>query len=142
MKNTIPETIKQIGHIIDLWIPMKIKYDETPGISIAIAHKGKILFAKGFGFADIASRRKADEKTLYHIASHSKMFTAMALMKLVEEGKIKLDDHVADYIDWFKAKAKNKNAANITIRQLLSHTSGIFRTATRRTGKQASSRKI
>lgn len=116
-----------MGHIIDLWMPMKIKYDETPGISIAISHKSKIIYAKGFGFADIKHKQKADSKTLYHIASHSKMFTSMAILKLVENGKIRLDDHVSDYIGWFKAKTKHGDAKNITIRQVLSHTAGIFR---------------
>lgn len=127
MKNKTEVAIKQVGHIIDLWMPLKIKYDKTPGISIAIAHKGKVIYAKGFGFADLAHKDKADKNTPYHIASHSKMFTAVAIMKLVEDGKIRLDDHVVDYLPWFKAKTKHSDSANITIRQILSHTSGIFR---------------
>ncbi len=127
MNNQISTAIQQIGHIVDAWIPMKIKYDKTPGISIAISHGGKIIYARGFGFADVAHKQKASAETLYHIASHSKMFTAVAIMKLVEEGKLRLDDHVSDYIDWFKAKAKHSDSSHITLRQLLSHTAGVFR---------------
>ena len=127
MKLQTSEAVKQIGHIIDLWIPLKIKYDKTPGISIGIAYKGKLLYAKGFGFADVSRKKKADAKTLYHIASHSKMFTATAIMKLVETGKLRLDDKVSDYIPWFKGKTKHSNASHITIRHLLSHMAGIFR---------------
>jgi CubicO group peptidase (beta-lactamase class C family) len=55
------------------------------------------------------------------------MFTATAVMKLAEEGKLRLDDKVADYIPWFKAKTQHSDASHITLRQVLSHTAGIFR---------------
>jgi CubicO group peptidase (beta-lactamase class C family) len=119
--------LAQTGHIIDMWMPLKIAYNSIPGISIGIAYKGKIIYAKGFGFADLDKKNKADNKTLYHVASNSKMFTATAIMQLVEEKKIRLDDKVAFYLPWFKAKNKDKDASTITIRQLLSHTAGIFR---------------
>ncbi|MDE1975367.1 MAG: beta-lactamase family protein [Patescibacteria group bacterium] len=127
MKLNAKTAIKQVGHIIDLWMPLKLEYDRAAGVSIAIAHKGKILYAKGFGYADMKRREKADAKTLYHIASHSKMFTATAVLKLAEQGKLRLNDKVSSYIPWFKGKNKDKDASKITIRQLLSHKAGIFR---------------
>ncbi len=127
MKITQKEAIKQTGHLVDIWMPFKIKYDCNPGISIGITHKGKLLYAKGFGFADLKKNVKTDDKTLYRIASHSKMFTAVSILQLVEVGKLRLDDKVADYIPWFKAKTAKSDAKYITIRQLLSHTAGIFR---------------
>ncbi len=138
MKNNIPKAVKNIDHIGDLWLPLKIKYDRMPGLSVGIVYQGKLLYGKGFGFADIGKKQRATEKTLYHIASNSKMFTAVSIMQLVELGKLRLDDKVATHIDWFKAKNKNADAASITIRQLLSHAAGIFRdgdTAHWETGK-------
>ena len=127
MKSNIPEAVKQVSHTAKIWLPLKIKYDRMPGISVGVVYKGKLLYQKGFGFADIEKKQRTDEKTLYHIASISKTFTAVSIMQLVERGKLRLDDKVASHIDWFKAKNKNADASNITIRQLLSHTSGIFR---------------
>ena len=119
--------MKQGSRIVDLWMPLKIQYDHIPGVSIAVAHKGKIVYAKGFGFADVEKNHKADMHMAYHIASMSKTFTAVAIMKLVEDGKLRLEDKIVDYIPWFKAKTKRADAANITVRQVLSHASGVFR---------------
>jgi CubicO group peptidase (beta-lactamase class C family) len=127
MKNNIPDAIKQISHVADLWLPLKIRYDRMPGISVGIIYQGKLLYERGFGFADIGKKQRATEETLYRIASNSKMFTAASIMQLVERGKLRLDDKAASHIGWFRAKNKNADAANITIRHLLSHTSGIFR---------------
>jgi CubicO group peptidase (beta-lactamase class C family) len=138
MKSNFPEAVKQIDHIADFWLPLKIKYDRMPGISLGIVYKGKLLYKNGFGFADVEKRQYADEETLYHIASNSKMFTAVSIMQLVERGELRLDDRVVSHISWFNAKNKDADAAHITIRQLLSHTSGIFRdgdTAHWETGK-------
>ena len=130
MKASFSEAVEQVGHLVDLWLPLKIQYDETPGTSVGIVYKGKLLYGRGFGFADIQKRKKADEKTLYRIASISKVFTTIAILQLVEAGKLRLDDKVTDYVDWFQAKTKHADAKNITIRQVLSHTAGLFRDGT------------
>lgn len=126
-EKNINKAIKRTGEIIDLWLPLKIQYDKIPGMSVGIVHKGKLVYKRGFGFADLKKKVKASEKTLYHIASHSKMFTAVAVMKLVERSMLRLDDKVADYLDWFKVREGNKDSRDITVRQLLSHTAGVFR---------------
>ena len=74
MEKTITDIIKHTGHLIDLWLPLKIRYDKTPGLSVGIVHKGKLIYFGGFGYADIGKRKNADEETLYHIASISKTF--------------------------------------------------------------------
>ncbi|MBU6232066.1 beta-lactamase family protein [Patescibacteria group bacterium] len=123
----IESAIKEIGHVIDLWIPWKIRYDFIPGVSIGIVYKGRLIYSGSFGFADVSRRTKMKPDTLFHIASHSKMFTAVSILQLVEKGKLRLDDRVSSYISWFKGRSKHSDAANITIRQLLSHTAGVFR---------------
>jgi len=127
MDKKIIISIKQAAHFADIWLPWKMMYDKVPGVSVGIVYKGKLLYKRGFGFSDLKSKKKADEKTVYHIASHSKMFTSMAIMRLVEQGKLRLDDKITDYLDWFKVKSGIKDSKYITIRQLLSHTSGVFR---------------
>ena len=90
----------------------------APSVSVAMVLDGKPAYAKAFGKADLASGRAADTNTRYAVGSVSKQFTAAALLLLQEEGKLSLDDTVAKYFPNFT------RAREITIRQLLSHTSG------------------
>ena len=126
MKN-IATAINDASHILNLWLPTRVKLSDIPGLSIAIIYKGKVLYKNGFGYADVEKKIKAKEDTIYHIASISKTFTAVAILQLVEKGKIKLDDKVSKYIKWFKGKNKSGDLKDITIRHLLSNTSGIWR---------------
>jgi CubicO group peptidase (beta-lactamase class C family) len=119
--------IKEVGHLLNVWLPLRLQYDKVPGVSIAIVYKGKTLYQKGFGYADIESKIKADENTLYHIASISKTFTSVAILQLVDQDKLHLDDPVSKYVTWFKGKNKEGHLEDITIRHLLSNTSGIWR---------------
>ena len=127
MDSEIKSNINATINILNTWIPMKIKYSNIPGINICIAHNGKSLFTKSFGFSDIEKQIKLNKNSLFRIASHSKMFTAVGIMQLQEQGKLKIDDCVQDYLPWFKGKNETSDIKNITIRQLLSHQSGIFR---------------
>ena len=119
--------IKYAARIVDLWIPQKIQYDEVPGMSVGIFRKGKLLYQKGFGYADMKRRKKMRADDLYRVASMSKMFTAVAILQLQERGKLKLTDPVSKYLPWFMGKNKTGNLRTITIRHVLSHTSGLFR---------------
>ncbi len=96
--------------------------DNTVGFSIAIAHDDQTVFSKGFGLANIASNTPATENTIYAIASVSKYITAAATMKMVEEGKISLEDKVVDYFPDFP---KQEFMDEITIEHLLRHQSGL-----------------
>ncbi|MEO9869174.1 serine hydrolase domain-containing protein [Ekhidna sp.] len=94
----------------------------TVGFSIAIAHEGNILFSKGYGLANIDSRKPATENTIYAIASISKFITAVTTMKLLEDGKIDLADKVVDYLLDFP---RQEGMEDITIEHLLRHQSGL-----------------
>src|SRR5574344_629250 len=95
---------------------------DEPGAAILILKNDTIIYDKGFGISDLETKAKIDGNTFFNIASISKQFTAVAIMKLAEEGKISLDDNVKKYFPSFKADFFNK----ITIRHLLSHSSGIM----------------
>lgn len=103
------------------------KYD-IPGLSLAITKKGKLVYAKGYGFADKASSSMVDRNSLFRIASVSKPVTAIAIMKLVEDGKVGLDDKVfgqgAILDTIYGKKPYSASLKNITLRQLLQHTCG------------------
>src|SRR5918992_754647 len=90
---------------------------KIPAYSAAIVKDQKVLWAKGFGYADVENKIPATEHTPYHLASLTKTFASTILMQLVQEGKIKLDDPVSKY------GIALESGGVITVRHLLSHTS-------------------
>src|ERR1700712_987409 len=97
---------------------------DVPGISVAIVKDGKIVYAHGYGVRSSATGKKTDEHTLFGIASNSKAFTSAAIGMLCDEGKMKLDDKVTDYIPEFKMFDPYVTA-EFTVRDLLTHRSGL-----------------
>jgi D-alanyl-D-alanine carboxypeptidase len=97
-----------------------------PGVSIAVVHDQEVTWAKGFGFADLASARPMHEETLFGVASITKTFTAGAIMQLRDEGKLSLADSVIRYVPEFNAvKSRFCPIDQITIRRLMTHRSGL-----------------
>lgn len=124
---SLTSAIKDLSHILDSWLPIRVQQSGFPGLSIAIAHKGVIVYARGFGFADKEKKSKATEKTLYHIASISKTFTSVAILQLAEKGLIGLNDKVSKHVKDFRFENKVGKLEDITIKQLLSNSSGVWR---------------
>lgn len=112
--------------LINKWLAFQRYYKQLPSISVGIAQGDKTLFEQSYGFADMQNRIPATSSTLYRIASHSKLFTASAIMRLYEDGRLRLDDPIVDHLDWF-ASAENPDQAEMTIKQLLTHSSGMNR---------------
>lgn len=109
---------------LDQLVESTLKNFNVPGISVAIVKDGKIIHAKGYGVKSILTNEKVDANTLFGIASNSKAFTSGALAMLVDEGKLKWDDKVIQYIPEFKMY--NDYVTNeFTIRDLLTHRSGL-----------------
>lgn len=103
---------------LDQRIAATLAESGAPSVSIAIVENGEVAYAKAFGKANIAEHRAADPSTRYAIGSVSKQFTVAALLLLEEQGKISLDDKVSKYFPDLT------RADGVTIRELLSHTSG------------------
>jgi D-alanyl-D-alanine carboxypeptidase len=99
-------------------IASALEQSHAPSVSVAVVRDGKLVFAKAFGKASVNPAREATAETRYAIGSISKQFTAAALLLLQEQGKLSLDDTVAKYFPGLT------RAGEITIRQLLQHTSG------------------
>ena len=95
----------------------------VPGLALGIVEDGRIAYVRGFGKAD-DSGRAVTPQTPFIIGSVAKSFTALAIMQLVEANKIDLDAPVQRYLPWFRV-ADEKASAEITVRHLLNHTSGI-----------------
>ena len=105
---------------IDDYITAQMERLHIPGASLAIVRDGHIAKAQGYGFANVELKAPATKDTVYEIGSTSKQFTAAAIMMLVEEGKIRLDDSITKYFP-----EAPQTWQDITIRHLLTHTSGI-----------------
>src|SRR5437667_12367657 len=113
--------------VLDSWIAATVAQREQPGLSIGIVYDQDLVWAKGYGFADLERRLPATPSTIYRIASISKLFTATAIMQLRDGGKLRLDDPVSDRLPWFSIKQTYDGGPPITIRQLITHTSGLPR---------------
>ena len=109
---------------IDSLTALVLKTFNVPGIAVGVVKDGKLIHAKGYGVANLSTGKKVDENTLFGVASNSKAMTVAALGILVDEGKIKWDDKVTDYIPEFKMYDPYVTAA-FTIRDLLTHRSGL-----------------
>ncbi len=123
---TIDSDVSDKIKIFDSWIESKIEYEHWPGVIIGLVYDQSLIWTKAYGFADLDKKNLLNEKTLFPIGSNTKMFTAIAIMKLRDEGKLDLDDPVAKYLPWMnKIKQNNSDINKITIRHLLTHTSGL-----------------
>lgn len=96
-----------------------------PALSIALVDDQQTIWAKGFGFADPDGRVAATDGTVYRVGSVSKLFTDIAIMQLVEQGKLELDAPVSRYLPEFQPR--NPFGTPVTLRQLMAHRSGLVR---------------
>ena len=115
--------------VLDAWVAATVASREQPGLSLGIVYDQDLIWTKGYGFADLANKVPAAPSTVYRIASISKLFTTTAIMQLRDSGKLQLDDPVTKYLPWFKIKNAHPEGPTITIRHLLTHTSGLPREA-------------
>lgn len=115
--------------LLEAWIETQMAYRGQPGISVGVVYDQKLIWARGFGHADVEKKIAATPATIYRMASVTKTFTATAIMQLRDAGKLSLDDPVVKHLPWFKIKSTFADAPVITIRHLLTHTSGLPREA-------------
>ncbi len=120
---TIP---KHTLDFIDSWLELRSKWDDTPGFVVVIAKDDQILLDKAYGYADLEKKEAMRTDHVFRIASHSKTFTATLIMQLQEQGKLRIDDPVADHLSWLGDHTDSR-WKEVTIRQLLSHSAGVIR---------------
>lgn len=115
---------------LNVEVPLALKQGDIAGAVIAIVRNGEVVFAKGYGYADVARRTPMDaQQSVVRVASVSKAFTATAAMQLVQQGRLDLDRDVNGYLD-FKIPATFEKP--ITLRNLLTHTAGFEETPYKR----------
>jgi CubicO group peptidase (beta-lactamase class C family) len=103
-----------------------MNYYHVPGVSIAVFEKGQILWARGYGLADVPAKRPVTPETLFQAASVSKSVTAFAALRLVQDGKLALDEDVnRKLVSWKVPENEFTKNQTVTLRRLLSHTAGM-----------------
>ncbi len=110
---------------IDAYVDAQMRELRIPGLALGIVQGDQIVHLKGFGVAD-PSGRSVTPQTPFMIGSVTKSFTALAIMQLVEQGKVELDAPIQRYLPWFRV-ADATASAQITVRHLLNQTSGLSR---------------
>jgi len=106
------------------YIQKEVEKESPPSASFAILEGNKVVYVKSFGYNDANLSQQTNVKSVYHVYSLTKILTATIVMKLIEENKIKLDDSIKRYFPNFNVNFNNKSA-DVTILQLLNHSSGI-----------------
>ena len=125
MSNAQTTTKNELLNTLDEETASALKRHNVPGMAIAIIKEGKTIIKKGYGFADKKEGLKVNAKTGFNIGSISKMFTAWGIMKLVEQGRVKLDEPFTSYVKSWNLPKSDYNPNEITIRHLLQHTAGL-----------------
>ena len=115
----------EIDNLLESNVPVLMKQHNAPGIAIGLLEQGTVGKYYFFGHADLPSKEKLSKETGFNVGSISKSLTAWGVMKLVEQGKVELDAPVQNYITRWIIPKSPYDASGITIRRLLSHTSGI-----------------
>ena len=105
---------------IDVYVQRLMRKRHIPGVSVAVVKDGEVVLAKGYGLANVEFGVPATEDTVYQLASVTKTFTATAIMLLVRDGKLSLDDKITERLTDLPEAWKE-----VTVRHLLNHTSGI-----------------
>lgn len=125
--NAVPQLdAKDLGTFFDGLVPYVLQRNDIAGGVVAVVKDGRLIFARGYGYADIATRTPVvADKTLFRIGSVSKLFTWTAVMQLVAAGKINLDANVNQYLDFKVPEAFGKP---VTMRELMTHTAGFEET--------------
>lgn len=125
-RNSVTHADRTAFAVLDRWFDFRSRYAGIPGMQVAIRKKGDLLYSKAYGDANMTTGRAYTVGHAGHIASHSKMFTACATLQLSLSGALSLNDPAARHLPWLK-KHRDRRFSEITIRDLMSNRSGIFR---------------
>ena len=105
---------------VDAYINSEMQKQQIPGVAVGVMRKGRLILAKGYGFANLEHQVPVTPLTIFQSGSMGKQFTATPIMMLAEEGKLRLDDSIAKYLPGAPTTWEK-----ITVRHLLTHTGGI-----------------
>src|SRR5512132_96489 len=108
-------TTRTVDHVFDAW-----RSTDSPGCAVGVSRNGHVVYERGYGMANLETGTPITPASIFHVASVSKQFTAMAIMLLARDGKLSIDDNIRKYLPEIP-----DYGTPITIRHLLTHTSGL-----------------
>lgn len=111
--------------LIDVWLDAQKDYEHLAGLSAGVVAGQELIWSKGYGTIDVARKVPATPDTIYSVCSITKLFTSIAIMQLVEDGKLRLDDDIATVLPAFNIVRTDPDSGPITIRSMLTHSSGL-----------------
>ncbi len=121
-KSPIDLGLNALSGLLDRFVRSGMKVNGTPGVAVALTDRHDTLRVSTYGYSDVAARIPLSPEMLFNITSIAKSFTCIALLQLLEEGKLDLHRPVKDYLPWFEVRSKHEP---ITIHHLMTHTGGI-----------------
>ena len=118
-----PENLTEALAYYDRWLAFNQRYQRIPGVQAAVYAADRVAFSAAYGLADVEGGVELTEQHLFRIASHSKTFTATAVLQLVEQGRLRLDDKAGMHV----TELVGTPLGELTLRDLLSHAGGVTR---------------
>jgi CubicO group peptidase (beta-lactamase class C family) len=119
--------VAQALRLAEAWLEAELAYGRIPGMSVGVVVDQELVWSRGLGWADVAARRPAAPDTIYGICSISKLFTAIAVMRERDAGRLRLDDPVGAHLPYFRLEATLPGSPPVTLRDLLTHSGGVPR---------------
>ena len=120
-----PVATRQAIDYYEGWLAFQQPYLRVPGVQAAVLLEGEVLLSTAYGLADVERGVELTPRHLFRIASHSKTFTATAILQLAEQGALRLDDTAGSWVPYLAEQGSP--LAAVTLRELLSHSSGVYR---------------
>ena len=121
-RRSLDRAVEYLRH----WLAYRYPYANVTGYAVAISWRGELVLNEAFGYADLTGPVALTPAHIFRVASHSKTFTATALMQLAERGRLRLDDPAAAFVPWLN-EHHDRRMGEITLRQLLCHGAGVIR---------------
>ncbi|GAA3081738.1 CubicO group peptidase (beta-lactamase class C family) [Kribbella aluminosa] len=118
-----PRTLREVLAYYDGWLKYNQHYQRIPGVQVAVYAEDRVVFSGAYGHADVENDVPLTDQHLFRIASHSKTFTGTAVLQLVEQGRLRLDDRASQHV----TEIVGTPIGERTVRELLAHAGGITR---------------
>jgi CubicO group peptidase (beta-lactamase class C family) len=112
--------------VLDTVIRNNLKKHRIPGAAVALVHEGRVIFSRCYGYGDIGKKVAITEDTCFMVGSLTKSFTALAVLKLIEQGKVDPHADIKNYVPDFSVRSLYDTQVLITVNHLLTHTSGLM----------------
>jgi len=119
-----PNTVASVEEL-EAYIETLVDFGTPPGLSLVVVKNDQLAYSKGFGWADHPRQIAATPQTVYHWWSCTKILTAIAVLQLQEQGKLRLNDSVTQFLPFFKVQYPSAASRVVTIQDLLTHSSGL-----------------